>query len=142
MEPCLRRSTEADIPALHRIRLSVRENRLTDPSRLTEADYRPYIKGRGETWQAMIGEEIAGFAALDHTDRSIWALFVDPAFEGNGHGKRLMAKLIDQARALNLPDISLVTSLGTRAENFYRHSGWQADGLTDNGECRLTLKLD
>ena len=65
MTPSLHRSTEADIPELHRIRLSVRENRVSDPARLTEADYHPFIADRGETWHANIDGKIAGFGTLD-----------------------------------------------------------------------------
>jgi GNAT superfamily N-acetyltransferase len=137
----LRRSAAADVADLHRIRLSVRENRLTDPSRLGEADYIPFIDGHGETWHAMVEGQIAGFAALDHHDKSVWALFVDPAFEGSGLGKLLLTKLVDQARAAAIPTLSLVTTPGTRAETFYLRNGWQADGLTESGECRLILNL-
>ena len=139
--PDLRRALEADISAMHRIRLSVRENRLTDPSRLTEADYLPFIAARGETWLAEIDGKVVGFGALDREDRSIWALFVDPDFEGIGLGKLLLGKLVEQAQVLQLPEISLVTTPGTRAEAFYMQSGWHPEGLTDNGECRLTLNL-
>jgi len=131
----------ADIPEMHRIRLSVRENRVTDPARLTEADYRQFIADRGETWHAKIDGRIAGFGTLDHTDESIWALFVDPAFEGIGLGKLLLGKLVDQARNRQMPNVALVTTPGTRAEAFYLRSGWTAQGLTDSGECRLSLAL-
>lgn len=139
--PTLHRSNEANIPALHRIRLSVRENRLNDPARLTETAYYPFIAAQGETWHAEVEGRIAGFGTLDHEGQSIWALFVDPRFEGIGLGKLLLSKLIEQARVQQMPSISLVTTPGTRAEAFYIRCGWQADGLTESGECRLTLTL-
>ncbi len=51
----LRQATRADIPGMHRVRLAVRENRLTSAA-ITEADYIPAIEvtGRGER-----GEEVA-----------------------------------------------------------------------------------
>lgn len=142
MSPSLCRSTDADIAALHRIRLSVQENRLTDPSKLGEADYIPFITMRGETWHATVEGQIAGFAALDHREKSVWALFVDPAFEGIGLGKLLLTKLVDQARAAGISSLSLVTTPGTRAEAFYLRNGWQDVGLTNDGERRLVMNLN
>ena len=35
----LRQATQRDIPAMRRVRLAVRENALSNPNRITEADY-------------------------------------------------------------------------------------------------------
>ncbi len=126
---------------MHRIRCAVKENRLTDPTRLGEADYIPFIAEAGETWHVTAEGRIAGFAALNHRERSIWALFVDPSCEGMGLGKLLLTKLVEQARAAGMPSLALVTTPGTRAESFYLRNGWIADGFTDNGECRLVMDL-
>lgn len=141
MPPILHRATEADIPEMHRIRLSVRENRVSDPARLTEADYRPFIADQGETWHARIDGKIAGFGTLDESDQSIWALFVHPDFEGMGLGKLLLAKLVDRARESQMGTINLVTTPGTRAEAFYLRCGWEPAGVAESGECRLALNL-
>lgn len=141
MLPDLHRSAEADIPALHRIRLSVRENRLTDPNRLSEIDYRQFVTDRGETWHAEADGRIVGFGTLDHAEQSIWALFIDPDFEGTGLGKLLLCKLIEQAQLQQMSAVTLVTMPGTRAEAFYLRNGWQLVGLTSTGEIRLALSL-
>lgn len=119
----------------------MKDNRLTDPSRLTEDHYRPYLADRGETWRASIDGQIAGFGTMDYEDCSIWALFVDPAFEGLGLGKLLLAKLVERARDNQMHKISLVTTPGTRAEAFYLRFGWYPVGVTEDGECRLVLGL-
>ena len=142
MQAELARATEADISAMHQIRCAVKENRLTDPSRLGEVDYIPFIAERGETWHAIVDGRIAGFGALDHRENSVWALFVDPSCEGIGLGKLLLSKLVAQARSAGMPSLALVTTPGTRAEAFYLRNGWQADGLTEDGECRLVMTLD
>ena len=38
--------------------------------------------------------------------------------------------------------IWLSTSLGTRAENFYRRQGWQETGHTSSGEVRFELSKE
>ena len=57
----IRAATVADVPAMHRIRLSVRENRLSDPARVSESDYLPYVNGHS-AWVAE-KDDILGFAA-------------------------------------------------------------------------------
>ena len=138
----VRMAAADDIAAMHAIRLGVTANQLSDPSRLTELDYLPYIDGRGETWVALVDGRLAGFAALDCQDQSIWALFVDPAFEGQGLGKQLMARLVESARTAKMRSLSLDTTPGTRAETFYLLRGWRKAGTASNGECRLILALD
>lgn len=82
----IRTAVYADIPRLMEIRASVRENRLSDPTRVTLADYEWFIDhGPLHVWEGAAG--IQGLSAGDPRDGSIWALFVDPAFEGVGVGQ-------------------------------------------------------
>ena len=46
----IRLATLADIPRLSEIRLAVRENQLSNPGRITVADYEDYVAGRGRSW--------------------------------------------------------------------------------------------
>src|SRR5687768_16622075 len=82
-------ATEADIEEMHRIRLAVRENRLGDPSWVQPHDYRPMLSERGLGWVAKLDARIVGFAVGDLSRCNVWALFVDPDFEGRGAGRRL-----------------------------------------------------
>lgn len=43
-----REANKADIPAMHRVRLAVRENALSDPTRITESDYLAALDTLGE----------------------------------------------------------------------------------------------
>ena len=45
-----RLATVADIDGMHRVRLAVRENRLSDPGRITAADYRAALETLGRGW--------------------------------------------------------------------------------------------
>lgn len=129
----------ADFAEMHRVRMSVRENRLADPGRIGPADYEAILAGGGLAWLAWIEGRVVGFAAADLPRRNIWALFVDPAYEGRGVGRRLHDVMVDWLFEQGPEAIWLGTDPGTRAEAFYRAAGWQPAGSLANGEIRLTL---
>ena len=137
----VRRANEADIASMHRIRLAVRENALSAPSRMGEDDYLPFLKTRGRTWVAEARGRVAGFAALDFDSASLWALFVDPGMEARGVGSRLLDLVETYARRVGLARIGLSTGPGTRAEKFYERRGWRRCGLDGSGEIVFELKL-
>lgn len=133
----IRPATERDIADMHRVRTSVRENRLSDPARVQPGDYREMLSERGRGWVAEVDGSIVGFAVADRSRANVWALFVDPAFEGRGLGRRLHDVLLEWLFASSLDRVWLTTSPGTRAERFYRSAGWQVAGPEDDGEIRL-----
>lgn len=124
----IREATLRDIPRLQVIRGAVRENVLSNPALVTLADYEAHIVGRGRTWVAEVDGEIVGFSAADGEQATIWALFVDPAHEAHGHGRRLLARAVEWTWSRGATHISLTTSPGTRAERFYRAAGWTITG--------------
>ena len=84
----IRRATENDIPRITEIRNNVRENKLTDPTRVTIEHYRWFISNPG----IFVCEEdgrVLGFSAADPRNGSIWALFMDQAYEGRGIARAL-----------------------------------------------------
>ena len=80
----LRQARREDIAGMHRVRMSVRENRLRT-SVITEAHYIPAIEAIGRGWVVEIGGKIVGFAIGNGETGNIWALFVDPEHERCGH---------------------------------------------------------
>lgn len=140
MKPIIRAAGMEDIAQMHRIRMAVRENRLSDPERITEDSYLPYVRD-GSAWVGELDAKIAGFAALDVAGATIWALFIDPAAQGSGIGKALHERMLQAAAALGLERLSLSTAPGTRAELFYAAAGWTSDGLTNSGEIRFVREL-
>ena len=132
-------ATEADIPAMHLVRMSVRENRLSDPDRLKPADYAAAIGPLGRGWVAESGGRVAGFA-VGLSSGNIWALFVHPEQEGRGYGKVLHDTMVSWLRQQGLRQLWLTTDPGTRAEAFYRSRGWRPAG-TLTAELRLELDL-
>ncbi len=122
--PVLRRACSADIPAMSAIRLSVTENVLSDPGRVTLQMYEDYLDRDGRGWVAEIDGEIAGFSYADHRDGSIWALFISPRHEGRGLGKDLLDLGVTWLFGQGHERITLGTTPGTRAERFYVAQGW------------------
>jgi hypothetical protein len=55
----IRAATEADVSAMHAVRMSVRENRLSNPEQITETSYLPYIAA-GSAWVAEADGNVPG----------------------------------------------------------------------------------
>ena len=132
----LRPAGRADIPAMHRVRLAVRENRLA--SAVTEADYVPAIEETGRGWVIEEGGEIVAFAVGNARTGNIWALFVDPAHERRGYGRRLHDAMVEWLFSTGLTRLNLATQPGTRAQGFYEAAGWIRAGM-ERGEAIYDL---
>lgn len=137
----VREAVDADIPAMHAIRIDVRENTLSDPSWLTPDVYRAHLRdaGTSNSWVCEQHGRILGFSVARRAQADIWALFVDPAHEGRGIGRRLIAAATDWLFAQGVDTVSLSTTPDTRADAFYRANGWQRGELTDKGEVMFRL---
>lgn len=125
---------------MHRVRMAVRENRLADPGRITEADYVDAIELTGRGWVIEEDGGIVAFAVGNAETGNIWALFVDPAHEGRGHGRRLHDAMVEWLGSRGLRRLWLTTTPGTRAAAFYRAKGWRDGGMSGE-EVRLELAL-
>ncbi len=125
--PVIRKATPADQPRIHAIRMGVRENVLSDPSRVTDAEVAWY-RDRAIFLVSEADGDIAGFTCANHQTGLIWALFVDPAHEGQGHGRALLDAALAALTAAGIVQAHLTTGAGTRAERFYRRHGWRETG--------------
>lgn len=121
--PTLRLAVPADWPEVQQLRLSVRENQLSDPSKVTQAMYDAYVTTTGRGWVAEIDGRIDGFCIAGR-DGLVWALFVRPGCEGRGLGRALMGECVAWLAGIGVAEAHLETDLGTRAERFYRRFGW------------------
>ena len=128
----------SDIPAMMRIRSSVKENRLTDPAKVQPHHCREMLS-TGPGWVCEVHNTIVGFAIPDAQRGSVWALFVDPEHERKGIGRRLHDTMVEWLFAAGNACIWLTTDPDTRAERFYLAAGWQQAGVTDEGEIRFEL---
>ncbi|SNR97120.1 MULTISPECIES: GNAT family N-acetyltransferase [unclassified Azospirillum] len=130
----IRLATKSDIPNLMQIRLSVRENILSNPAKVPESAYDPFIE-QGSLWLCeQVTGKCLGFAAADLRDGSIWALFISPEAEGRGIGQSLMAQMIGDLRRAGWQQATLSTQPESRAAAFYQRNGWVAGGMTGGGE--------
>jgi GNAT superfamily N-acetyltransferase len=135
----LRQAIASDIAGMHRVRMAVHENKLSDPSRISEADYRDSIEKLGRGWVIENEGVIVAFAFGYTSDGSIWALFVDPEHEGKGYGKQLHEVMIDWLWSQGLTKLWLTTANNSRAEGFYAAMGWQQCGAPKNDNVRFEL---
>lgn len=129
--PVFRRAVLADIPAMSDIRLSVTENVLSDPARVTIAMYEDYLEADGRGWVAEVDGVIAAFCYAARADGTIWALFVRPGQEGQGLAKRLLALAVEWIFELGHAAARLDTSAHTRADRFYAMQGWRRRPLSE-----------
>jgi GNAT superfamily N-acetyltransferase len=116
--------------------MEVRENRLSDVSRVTPGSYLRYIEA-GWAWVAETEDGIVGFAAIDAASSSVWALFISPGAQGSGVGRALHRHLLEWARDYGLDHLSLTTEPNSRAARFYERAGWTHAGSSADGEIRF-----
>lgn len=134
MNALLRQARPDDIPAMHRVRLAVRENVLTSTS-VTAAAYAEAIERSGRGWVVECDGEIVGFSVGNAETGNVWALFVHPDHERRGYGRRLHDEMLAWFRERGVERLWLDTEPGTRAERFYERAGWRRTGL-EGGEAR------
>lgn len=134
-----REASTTDIAQMHTVRIAVKENPLPDPGLITPAGYEDFLTRRGKGWVCEIDGRIVGFAIIDLMEHNIWALFIQPRFEGKGIGKKLHDKMMDWYFSQTNETVWLGTAPGTRAEVFYRKAGWKQTGIRPNGEIRFEM---
>lgn len=83
----IREALVTDIPEIQIIRHSVKENILSDPNLVSDADCVEYITNRGKGWVYEINNLMVGFAIADLQENNIWALFILPEYEKMVLGK-------------------------------------------------------
>jgi len=131
-----------DIQQLHEIRISVKENKLSDPGLISKADYIDFLTNKGKGWVCDIDGLLVGFSIIDSIHNNIWALFVRPEFEGKGIGKKLQSLMLDWFFNDHHSTLSLTTAHESRAEGFYRKYGWKETGKKPNGEIKFEITAD
>jgi GNAT superfamily N-acetyltransferase len=123
----IRPATVADQPRITAIRMGVRENQLSDPSKVTQAEV-DWYREQAIFLVAECDGEIVGFTCANHQTALVWALFVDPGHEGQGHGRALLDGALARLAEAGLTQAWLTTGAGTRAERFYHRHGWRDMG--------------
>ncbi len=135
----IRRATVDDIPRIMAIRFAVRENVLSDPSKVTPQLCIDYLDRLGRGWVCECAGEIIGFSYAARRDGSIWALFVLPEHEGQGAGQQLLKAATAWLFNEGHQQVVLSTTVNTRADRFYAAQGWQRGAMKDEVEVFYRL---
>jgi len=136
----VRRATEADLPRVWQVRHGTAENRLTDPSLVTDAEVAWYL----DEAIFLVSEDeagVQGFACANHQTGYVWALFVIDEAQGRGHGTALLDEAIRKLRQAGHRQAFLTTGRETKAAEFYRSKGWRQTGVDMRGEAVFRLWL-
>ncbi|MCQ9637645.1 GNAT family N-acetyltransferase [Chryseobacterium sp. WG14] len=142
MNMIIREATLKDIPQIQLVRNSVKENTLSDPGLVSDRDCEEFLFERGRGWVAENNERIIGFSIADLKENNVWALFVHPDFENKGLGRKLHNIMLDWYFTQKKEAIWLGTSPETRAEIFYRKSGWKEVGTHGKGEVKFEMTFE
>ncbi len=134
-----RRAVIEDIEMMSEIRLSVTENVLSNPAKVTRQMYEDYLERFGRGWVCEIEDRIVGFSYANKVDASIWALFVHPQFDGLGAGKGLLKLATDWLFELGAEKGILSNSVNTRADRFYSAQAWVRGDVKDERDVDFTL---
>ncbi|MBN8680545.1 MAG: GNAT family N-acetyltransferase [Chitinophagales bacterium] len=138
----IREATIADIRQIQIVRNAVKENTLSNPGLVTDADCAEYLTERGKGWVCEIQDEIVGFSMVDLLDHNVWALFVTPGFDKRGIGKQLHDTMLNWYFSQTTANLWLGTAPNTRAEAFYRKAGWTEIGTHGKGEIKFEMTYD
>ncbi len=87
---------------------------------------------------------LVGYCFGDRATGEVLVLAVLPAFEGQGLGRDLLARVVQQLAGLGWTRLFLgcSTDPASRSHGFYRRLGWQSTGqLDDHGDEILALQL-
>ena len=145
----IREASLVDIPATFGIRTASRENAMTEEalreSGITPESVATLLQTSGKCWVADADDRLVGFCIANCGSKSIWALFILPAYEGRGIGRRLLEIAVDWLWQNGVEEIWLTTETKTRAEGFYEYLGWQRRQIEWNDgyeEVRYTLRYE
>lgn len=137
-----REATIHDIKQIQTVRNSVKENTLSNPALVTDNDCIEFLTIRGKGWVCEVDQLVVGFSIVDFKENNVWALFVHPDFEKNGIGKRLHQLMLDWYFHKTKIKVWLGTSPNTRAEIFYKKSGWKEVGMNGKEEIKFEMTFD
>ncbi|WP_269789932.1 GNAT family N-acetyltransferase [Stenotrophomonas sp. Iso1] len=137
----VRRAVAADVEALFDIRTSVTQNHLSreqlaqrgiDAEALAAA-----VSSAPCAWLAEVEGQAVAFSMIDLDDACLFAVFVRPAFEGQGLGTAVLQPA-EQALFAQHARIWLSTDgrERVRANGFYRRHGWVQVADLEDGDVR------
>ena len=140
MPPRLRPATSADLPRIWEVRHGTVENRLTDPSLVTDAEVGWYLN-EGIFLVSEDDEGVQGFACANHQRATSGRSLSSTGRRGAVHGTALLDEAIGQLRQAGHRQARFSRRPKTRAAAFYRSKGWHQTGVDIKGEAVFRLWL-
>ncbi|MBK5143235.1 GNAT family N-acetyltransferase [Budviciaceae bacterium BWR-B9] len=132
-----------DVTEMFRVRLSVNDNKMTQEALsahgITHQSLPAMLIDQGRGWVAENEQKIVAFAMANATESTIFALFVEPDFEGRGIGRQLMIAAEQWLAEMGCSQIWLETdsNLDVRANGFYHYLGWIEEGIQADGQTKF-----
>jgi len=139
-------ATDSDIVTLFRIRTSVTENHQSQEELaalgVTPESVGEMLRTTSRAWVAEIDDEVVAFSMADAEAGTVFAMFVLPGYENRGAGRALMRAAEEWLFSQGHDEIWLLTGSDERlrANGFYRHLGWNAEGIEADGQLRYVKR--
>ncbi len=141
MQMLIRVATPDDIDTLFAIRTSVVQNHLSR-EQMTALGITPQvladsIREAPCVWIAEVEGRPAAFSMVDRAAGEVFAMFVQPGYEGQGLGRRLMA--VAEAALFEQHERLFLITDGRdeiRANGFYQRLGWSKVDRVEGDDVR------
>ncbi|CAN5475080.1 hypothetical protein BH11BAC3_BH11BAC3_31090 [soil metagenome] len=106
---------------------------------VTDKDCEIFIRVRGKGRVCELDNLMVGFSISDLKENNIWALFVDPEYEGKGIGRKLHDTMLHWYFSETNITVRLGTAPGTRVADFYLKAGWKNIGMHGQKELKFEM---
>ncbi|HYG86530.1 MAG TPA: GNAT family N-acetyltransferase [Azospirillum sp.] len=142
MSMYVREAKQDDVEILFHIRTSVKENHQSREEiaalGITPESVSRMLESDAKAWLCEIDGCPAGFSMAKSSERTVFALFVLPEYEGRGAGRALLRAAEDWLFGQGIAEIWLTTGAdeSLRAPGFYRHLDWHPVGREEDGSIR------
>jgi GNAT superfamily N-acetyltransferase len=142
----IREAQLEDIETLFNIRTSVIENHQSREELatlgITPETVAEMLQSDCRAWIAEIDQQPIAFSMANAAEKTIFAMFVLPSFEGRGAGRALMQQAEQWLWSQGVEEIWLLTGNDSnlRAYGFYLHLGWTPVDIQPDGQIKFLKK--
>ncbi len=134
----IREARLTDIPDFIRIRQQPSDNPLDQSKPIPMLCYQQYLTKYGKGWVHTGKHGICGYVISSKKESTIWALFVEQNYQGQGIGKALLQTATRWLNQNGIDKIYLSTAVNSQAEYFYQHLGWHRGSPLETGQVTYT----
>lgn len=142
----IREAQLEDIETLFNIRTSVIENHQSREELatlgITPETVAEMLQTDCRAWIAEIDQQPIAFSMANAAEKTIFAMFVLPSFEGRGAGRALMQQAEQWLWVQGVEEIWLLTGNDSnlRAYGFYLRLGWTPVDIQPDGQIKFLKK--